>query len=59
MSNKEENFKYDIILFNNGKYKKRKKNSKTKLKQSKVKCILYSVHSNLYGYTYITLNNKV
>lgn len=59
MSNKEENFKYDIILFNNGKYKKRKRNSKTKLKQSKVKCILYSVHSNLYGYTYITLNNKV
>jgi len=55
----EKLFKQDIILFNNKKYKNISTKSHKRIHSSKIKSILYCLHSDLYGYSYITLTPKI
>lgn len=55
----EKDFKKDIFLYKNKKYKAIPINSNKKVKQSRIKNILYCINSDLYGYSYITLTPKI
>lgn len=53
----EQQFKQDILLYKNRKFKYKKKFKK--VKTSKVESVLMSMKSNLYGYTYFPLSFKI
>jgi len=55
----EKEFKKDIILLKNNKYKSVSVKNNKRAKPSKIKNILYCLHSDLYGYSYITLTPKI